>query len=395
MITITEAKQAVVKNTLKGKHQWKRLTDSRGCVTAADVLSPMAHPTFNNSAMDGYAIRFEDFQNKIPITIIGESSAGKSFLRKIKSGEAVRIFTGAEVPAGTDTVVMQEKVEAEKGKLIINDHALTKGLNVRGKSTQILKGEVAIKKGTLITAGMIGFLASIGIDKIKVAEKPVVSIIVTGNELVVAGKKLKRGEIYESNSACLLAALQQGGITNAKVYRIKDDLKKTEATFKQALSKSDFIIFTGGISVGDYDFVGRVLKQQKVKTIFYKVKQRPGKPLYFGVKNKKLVFALPGNPASVLSCFYQYVFPAINKFQGSENLFLPAINLPLSKAIHKIWSLGFFLKAKTDLKTVTPLEGQLSYIMRSFAEANCMIYVSEGIEHVDAGSMVEVHLLPR
>jgi molybdopterin molybdotransferase len=290
---------------------------------------------------------------------------------------------------------MQEKVVVEKENLIINDPSLTKGLNVRRKASQILKGEVAVKKGTVITPGVIGFLASIGIEKIKVAAKPIVSIIVTGNELVAAGKKLKRGEIYESNSACLMAALQQCGITNSKIYRIKDAFEKTKTAFQQALSKSDFVIFTGGISVGDYDFVGKVLEQQKVKTIFYKVKQRPGKPLYCGVKNKKMIFALPGNPASVLSCFYQYVFPAINKFQASENLFLPAINLPLTKEVNKLASLGFFLKAKTDLKTVTPLEGQMSYIMRSFAEANCVIYVPEGIDHVDEGGLVEVHLLPQ
>ncbi|MCY7410173.1 MAG: molybdopterin molybdotransferase MoeA [Chitinophagales bacterium] len=393
MISVQEAKDLVVKNTFSGKEETKLLTLSLGYVLSQNIKAPFDLPSFDNSAMDGYAFRFQDFQDKKQIKIIGESSAGKSFTKKIKSNECVRIFTGAEMPAGADTVVMQEKVSVENNLLTINDLPITLGLNVRKRGSQILKGELAMKKSSLISPAAIGFLSSFGIKKIKVYSKPRVSIIVTGNELEVAGNKLSRGKIYESNSSCLNAGLEKSGISKSKIYRVKDDEKKISQFFSKALSESNFILLTGGISVGDYDFVGKVLQQLKVKTIFYKVKQRPGKPFYFGVKNKKAIFALPGNPASVLSCFYQYVLPAIKKFQGMQDLFLPAVQLPLAKPIKKLSTLGFFLKAKTDFKTVQALEGQFSHIMKSFADANCMIYVPEGIDQLDAGATVEVHLL--
>jgi len=394
MVTVIEARNSVISTVQQGKKEILSLSKSSAYILAEDIISPIDSPPFDNSAMDGYAFRYSDFVNQKEIKIIGESAAGKSFSKKIKLGEAVRIFTGAEVPVGADTIVMQEKISIANEKLIIQDDKIFLGANIRYKGSQIKKKELALKKGAPLNPGSIGFLASIGIGKAKVFSKPKVAIIITGNELQKPGTKLKTGNIYESNSVALQSALQSVGINFIKTFIVKDNKKSIRTTFKKAMKQCDFILFTGGISVGEYDFVGKVMEEEKVKTIFYKVKQKPGKPLYFGIKNKNYIFGLPGNPASVLTCFYEYVIPSLRKFQGYENPFLKSISVSLTKTINKKIGLTHFMKAGTDYKTATPLEGQESFIMKSFSESNCFIVVPEEVETINAGDEVEIHLLP-
>ncbi|TSA51570.1 MAG: molybdopterin molybdenumtransferase MoeA [Sphingobacteriales bacterium] len=393
MVTVIEARNAVISTVQKGKKEILSLSKTTGCILAEDIISPIDSPPFDNSAMDGYAFRFDDFVNRRELKIIGESAAGKSFSKQIKQGEAVRIFTGAEIPFGADTVVMQENISIANEKLIIQVDKIFLGANIRYKGSQIKKKELALKKGAQLNPGTIGFLSSIGIGKVKVFSKPKVVIIVTGNELQQPVTKLKTGNIYESNSVALQTALQSVGINFIKKFIVKDNKKSIRATFKKAMKQFDFILFTGGISVGDYDFVGKIMEEEKVKTIFYKVKQKPGKPLFFGTKNKNYIFGLPGNPASVLTCFYEYVFPALRKFHGYENPFLKSISVSLTKTINKKSGLTHFLKAATDYKTVTPMEGQESFIMKSFSDSNCFIVVPEEAERINEGDSVEIHLL--
>ena len=394
MITVVEARNAVINSVKQGKKEFLSLQKSSGYILSDDITSPIDSPPFDNSAMDGFAFRYDDFLNQREIKVIGESAAGKSFSKKIKDGEAVRIFTGAEIPAGADTVVMQEKTSVSNDKLIIQDDKIFQGANIRYKGSQIKKQALALEKNSRLNPGSIGFLASIGISKVKVISKPKVAIIVTGNELQKPGTKLKTGNIYESNSVALQTALHSAGINFIKKFIVEDNKKSIRATFKNAMKHYDFILFTGGISVGDYDFVGKVMEEEKVKTIFYKVKQKPGKPLFFGTKNKNYIFGLPGNPASVLTCFYEYVIPALRKFHGYENPFLKSISVSLTKTINKKSGLTHFLKAVTDYKTATPLEGQESFIMKSFSDSNCFIVVPEEVETINAGDEVEIHLLP-
>ena len=394
MITVVEARNAVINSVKQGKKEFLSLQKSSGYILSDDITSPIDSPPFDNSAMDGFAFRYDDFLNQREIKVIGESAAGKSFSKKIKDGEAVRIFTGAEIPAGADTVEMQEKTSVSNDKLIIQDDKIFQGANIRYKGSQIKKQALALEKNSRLNPGSIGFLASIGISKVKVISKPKVAIIVTGNELQKPGAKLKIGNIYESNSVALQTALHSAGINFIKKFIVEDNKKSIRATFKNAMKHYDFILFTGGISVGDYDFVGKVMEEEKVKTIFYKVKQKPGKPLFFGTKNKNYIFGLPGNPASVLTCFYEYVIPAIQKFQGYENPLLKSISVSLTKTINKKTGLTHFMKAVTDYKTATPLEGQESFIMKSFSESNCFIVVPEEVERINEGDSVEIHLLP-
>jgi len=393
MISVTEAQKKIL-DTVKSSGQVQiDIKKALGCVVSKNIFSPLDLPPFDQSAMDGYGIIADDYLNKKSIQIIGESSAGKSFHGKIESGQCIRIFTGAEIPGGADAVVMQEKISVNKNQLAIADQSFKPGQNIRARGSQIRKKELALEKGTVLNPAGIGFLASMGLKSVSVYNRPQVMIVVTGNELQQPGEKLSAGKIFESNAVTLSSALKKEGIENVKTLYVADNESKTRNVFLKAMKESDIILFTGGISVGDYDFVGTVLKKENVKEVFYKVKQKPGKPLYFGTKNKKYIFGLPGNPASVLTCFYEYVIPAIRKFSGYNHCLLQSIHLPLSETIQKKKGLTHFLKAVSDYKTVTPLKAQESYIMRSYAEANCLILFPEDDDILLAGKNVEVHLI--
>ena len=247
--------------------------------------------------------------------------------------------------------------------------------------------------GELLSPGAIGFLANLGIPEVSVYRRPVVDILVTGSELVKPGQPLGPGQIYESNSHTLVAALVDQGIQPRSVQHVTDDVDAFRHQFQEAIQGSDMVIITGGISVGDHDIVRQLMEEGGVQTHFYKVRQRPGKPLFFGQVGSTLVFALPGNPASVTSCYYQYVYPALRRMQGFRSTFLKKVHLPLREGFVKKEGLTFFLKAVADETGVLPLSGQLSYIMSSFARANAVIMLEEHRASYEPGEVVEVHLL--
>jgi len=393
LIPVSEALDAVLRTVKAGPVISVVTEDASGYVLAQTVKSPYLSPPFDNSAMDGYAFRFDDHVKGKPILIVGEVPAGKKFKRKLKSGEAVRIFTGAAVPDGADSVVMQERIFLKEDRLLIRDEKIFRGANIRKAGSQLKKGAVAIDKGTFLNSGAIGYLSALGIASVKVFSLPSVAIIVTGDELIAPGRKLLPGQIFESNGATLKSVLQTDILTNIKIFRTKDTFEATRKVFQKAFASFDIVLFSGGISEGDYDFVGKVLTAEKVKTVFYKVKQKPGKPLYFGRKGRKYIFGLPGNPASVLTCYYEYVRPAIRCFQNHSQKNTNTLQLPLTATLNKKPGLTHFLKAFTDFKSVTPLPGQESYIMKSFVEANCFIVLNEATEIINAGEFVDVHLL--
>ena len=394
MISVKEAQKAIVANSKTLPIEKLSLYKAFGYVLAKDVFAPISLPPFNQSGMDGYAFIHDDLKAKNTISIVGEVPAGSVYPKELKKGQAVRIFTGAEVPKGADTVVMQEKVIVEDGCLKIQDSQIKKGANIRLKSSQINKGELAISRGTLLNAGAIGYLAGLGLTTVSVFRKPKVFVIVTGSELQKPGTKLEKGNIYESNSFSLIASLQSININLVNVQWVADDEAKIYNLIDKAVHEFDMVILTGGISVGDYDFVGRALAKLKAKNIFYKVKQKPGKPLYFGKHKKALIFALPGNPAAVLTCFYNYVYPSLRQMQGDSNAFLRSLKLPLKVSYNKKKGLSYFLKSRIENNSVVPLEGQESYKLSSFAIADSLIYLPEEAENSKAGTLVDVFILP-
>jgi len=391
MISVEEAKELIKTNVFPLAIQEINVVDSLNHYLAEQIISAIAVPSFNQSAMDGYAFYFEDRNN--PIEIIDEIAAGDTRTIHIKKGEGVRIFTGAKIPSGVDTVVMQELTEVTNNQLIIKDNGLKQGGNVRLKGSQINKGDVALEKGTLLSAAAIGFISALGLTNVKIYQLPKVAIIATGNELVKPGNQLSEGQIYESNTFMLQAALNKLMIQPTVVV-VKDNQKETEKAIQQALQNNDLVLLSGGISVGDYDFVKESLANLNVKEVFYKIKQKPGKPLFFGKTNSCYVFALPGNPAAALTCFYQYAYPSINLMIGGNELYLPCLKLPISQQLIKKEGRAIFYKAHTNFKIVTILEGQGSDMLKSFALANCFVYVKTEIELISKDELVDVYLLP-
>ncbi|HEY4800981.1 MAG TPA: molybdopterin molybdotransferase MoeA, partial [Bacteroidia bacterium] len=265
------------------------------------------------------------------------------------------------------------------------------GLNIRRKASQVKKGQIILKKGTLLNAGAIGFLAGLGIMRVKVFPKPKVSVIVTGNELQKPGAKLRAGKIYESNSFILNAALASLHFRSAESVMVGDNKKNISRKIKNAITRSDIVLISGGVSVGDYDYVNGCLRNLGVRTIFHKVSQKPGKPILFGKIKKCLVFGLPGNPAAALTCFYEYVLPAINKMQGNPEIFLKKEIMPVLSSVKKKKGISFFLKGKVDNGKVEVLHGQDSGNIGAFALADCLVYIPQEKGDVKAGEMVEIH----
>ena len=391
MISVVEAKSLIQENVSPMPVHPVSLALAAGHTLSTDIYAKHDIPAFEQSSMDGYALRFED--KDLPLTITGEMQAGVTTQFQLLAGQAARIFTGAPLPLGADTVVMQEKVTANNGMLTILDPQLSKGLNVRHKGAEVSKGALAISKGSQLSPAAIGFLAGIGYDALEVNQNPAVGIIVTGKELQQPGRELNFGQVYESNSYSLSAALQQCGLNDIHFYMADDHLEELTAVLQEALTANDVVLLTGGVSVGDYDFVIKAAEQCGIRQIFHKVKQKPGKPLYFGKKEAKVIFGLPGNPSSVLSCFYQYVLPALEKMTNQKSR-IKVVEAVLTHECSKPAGLTHFLKAHFDDGNVTPLHAQESFRMSSFAQANGMIELEEEKTNFAAGMKVKVYLFP-
>ena len=365
-------------------------------ILASSVKAPHNLPMFSNSAMDGFALRYSDIRAGLKeFELAGIVPAGKTkSFKPLKKGQVYKLFTGALIPPGADTIVIREHVKEEATRIFIIDPPLVKGAHIRSEGTQLKKGAPALVKGHAIGPASIGFLASLGIRRVQVFAKPRITVIITGDELRLPGEKLQKGEIYESNSYALQTALNNSGIEPIAVLRVKDNEKEVIRAIRVALQKSDMILLTGGISAGDYDYVKTALPKTKVKCLFYKIAQKPGKPLFYGKKKNTSVFALPGNPASVLSCFYEYVLPAIRLMQGFHQPFLEKRALILNLDYNKTFNFALFLKGKTEGQSVHILEGQGSDVMMSFASSDCLVYLPPGKKTYMQGDAVETHILP-
>lgn len=391
MISVEDA-ILLVKNTAKPllKKTIKPVAKSGGYLLFEDVKSPINMPPFRQSAMDGYAVNLHDSLN---YNLIDEVKAGDGHQPILKKGDAIRIFTGAAVPDTANAVMMQEKVRTN-GNIISFEHQIDENINIRPLGEQVKTGEVALKKGTKLTPAAIGYLTSLGITEVAVFKKPNIALITTGNELIKAGHPLTHGKIYESNSTMLQNALYNLKFYNITLHKIEDNYEKTKSKLKSVINENDLVIATGGISVGDYDFVGKALQELQVEELFYKVKQKPGKPLYFGKKEDTLIFALPGNPAAALSCFYAYVYIALQKMMDRQIIELPRITVKSISNFTKRGDRPQFLKAIYNNKNVEILEGQNSSMLQTFALSNALVFVPETVSSININDDVDVILLP-
>jgi len=391
MISVEQA-LAIVQDSIEPTTEFEKipLSKANSYVLSKDVISEINMPPFRQSAMDGYALSLHD---ALRYQLIGEVKAGDNVRPVLKAGEAIRIFTGSPVPDTANAVIMQERVQTNTNTIAI-DETVSANANIRPQGEQVSKGEIALKKGTLFNSAAIGYLTSLGITEVEVYKKPSVAVLVTGNELAEAGSDLQYGQIYESNSLMLTTALVDSGFTNVSQYKVADSYQATLDMLKNLISKHDAILVAGGISVGDYDFVGKALAALEVNELFYKVKQKPGKPLFFGKKENTILFALPGNPAAALTCYYIYVQEALQKLSGNRNFSVTRVRAKSESAFKKKGGRAQFLKARYKNNNVAILEGQNSSMLHTFATANALVYISEENNAIDLNDEVEVILLP-
>lgn len=365
------------------------LPEARNYILAETVFSPMNMPPFRQATMDGFALALHE---DLHYEIVGEIKAGDFFENELQAGQAVKIFTGAAVPDSAQAVIQIEKVTVMDSVLSIHER-MKPETNIRQLGAQLMKDDVALEQGTLINAAAIGFLTGLGFAKVKVFQKPAVAIIVTGNELVSAGENLPNGKVYESNAIMLQTALLDANFNTISLYQVNDDFQNTKNTLEKAISENEMVIVSGGISVGDYDFVGKALESLNVETLFYKVNQKPGKPLLVGKKGDKIIFALPGNPAASLTCFYVYVLPTLQKQSGIDYKYGSEVLKSLADDFVVDNPRSQFLKAFISDDEVTILSHQDSGMLNSFALANALVYVPNGNYRLSKGDKVSVYLI--
>ena len=375
------------------------IRDALNRVLGENIKSKINVPSARNSAMDGYAINKKDIPSNTTSTlkIVGQSFAGSPFKKSIKKGECVRIMTGAVMPAGSDTVVIQEHVllTNSKTEIIIENNVMPEG-NVRQAGEDISIGEVALTKGKKLAPADIGLLASLGLSKISVTRKLRVAFFSTGDELRSLGEDLDDGEIYDSNRYTLYAMLSRLNVEIIDMGVIRDDKKSIAEAFSKAQAKNDLLITSGGVSVGEADYIKTILEDFG-NVNFWKVAIKPGRPLTFGNLGNTLFFGLPGNPVSVMVTFYQFVQPAIKKLSADCS------GLPLTVKITSISKLkkkpgrvefqrGIIEKDSNNNITVRKTGPQGSGILRSMSEANCFIVLPLDNEGVEPGDLVDVQI---
>ncbi len=389
MISVQQAKTILNNNIPPSKTIELPLLEALNFCLAKDVISEINMPPFRQSAMDGYALNLNDSFN---YQLIGEIKAGDSLKFELKPGEAVKIFTGAAVPDSANAVMQIEKTTVSNEILELKE-SIPLETNIRPLGEQIKKNEIALAKGSILNAAAIGFLAGLGITTVSVYRKPSVGILVTGNELVKPGNALELGQIYESNAIMLHAALLDSGFNNCTSYHVDDDFKNTKNSIEKALQENDILLISGGISVGDYDFVEEALKSLEVETLFYKVNQKPGKPLLVGKKGDQLIFALPGNPAASLTCFYIYVKPILDQISGLSKVESSVLQKELTHGFTVNNTRSQFLKAKIFNNAVSVLSHQQSSMLNTFALSNCLVHLPEGNYELKKGSKVDIYLI--
>lgn len=372
------------------------LHQSLGRIIAQDVLSPANVPNYDNSAMDGYAFHSQDL-NAAQLKVIGTTFAGKAFSGTVASGECVRIMTGAAMPQGTDTVVMQEKILRD-GDSIQFTEAPKPRANVRYAGEDMQLGQNVLSAGHLMQAADLGLLASLGIPEIKVYRKLKVAFFSTGDELVAVGKPLATGQVYDSNRYTLYGMLNRLGLEILDLGAIADDPLQLENTLLNAATQADVIITSGGVSVGEADYMKALLSKHG-QVMFWKIAMKPGRPLAYGKVGHAHYFGLPGNPVAVMVTFYQFVREALLTLMGQPHTNpLPMFEVECTAPIKKLtgrteFQRGVLYTDATGTWKVKPTGAQGSAILSSMSLANCFIVLDETIGNLNAGAMVKVQVM--
>ena len=405
MISVEAALEIILSEIKPLGLERKSILSTLGRVLGEDICASVDNPPWDNSAMDGYALRASDTKGAsrgkpVILRIIEDLPAGYVAKKTIKRGETVRIMTGAPIPRGADAVVMVEDTERleVRGKRLevkIFREAKIRD-NIRRAGEDFKKGALVLKKGTVIRAAEVGMLATVGKPNVCVYQRPKVAVLSTGDELAEIEETPSSGKIVNSNSYAISAQIKACGAVPVQLGIARDAKKDLMDKLSYGLA-SDCIVSSGGVSVGDFDFVKDVLKEMGSEMRFWKVAIKPGKPLAFGIINGKPVFGLPGNPVSAMVAFEQFVRPAILKMMGVRNIFRKSLTALLTSSLNKKAGRMHFIRAVLEEKNgqfyVTPLEGQGSGVLSSMVMANSLIILPEDAKDAAKGSKVKVQPL--
>lgn len=369
MIGIDEALSLINSQTVKRSTLRKMTVLSVGCVLSEPIYARIDLPSFDNSAMDGYAVCGEDSQYQV----MGEVAAGQIIYDRLNAGEAMRIFTGAKIPEGTTAVIKQECAVRQGDELTVGSFSV--GANIRRQAEEVHQGQLLLESGHCIIPASVGLLLSQGVVSVNVYASPKVSILVTGDELVDPNHALVKGQVFESNGGMLMAALIQLGVAGVNLLRVKDDLSQIKSQIETLLGESDIVLISGGVSVGDYDLVKTGLEMSGVGEVFHNVFQKPGKPLYFGRKENTFVYGLPGNPCAALTCFNVYVNALLAKMQGKS---ISCTKIPLAESYTVKGSKPTFLRAKIQDGRAKVLKNQSSSMLTTYINGDGLVLLQPG-----------------
>ena len=373
------------------------LANAAGRILATPAVALIDLPLFDNSAVDGYAVRAEDISaartdSPAELMLLGRTAAGERFEGTVTGGTCVRVFTGSPMPAGADAVVMQEDTQIDAGapgKVWVFDSVKPQE-NVRLQGEDVRRGKVVADKGEPLTPARIALLGAAGVASIEVGRQPRVAVLATGSELKQPGEALSGGQIYESNRLALAALITLAG-GHARLFPVvPDEPAATEAALRAAFEECDVVVTCGGVSVGEMDFVRAAFERLGGMLEFRKVSMRPGRPAAFGRLGGKLLFGLPGNPVSAFVTFLMLVRPAILRWQGAANLAMPTIPGKLAEPVMNPGSCRHFVRVFVDgAGTVREAGPQASHLLGSLAAANGLVDVPAGAR-LAAGSAVAV-----
>lgn len=393
------------------------ILQSLDCFAAGDTFARLPLPMFDNSAMDGYAVITSQAKRGMRLRVVGEQPAGADRQLHVKSGTAIRIFTGAPIPAGADAVVMQEDVSREGDEIVLNCDA-ERGDFIRQRGCDLTEGQKVLGIGERIRATTIGLLASQGIAKVSVGGEPRVAIVSSGDELVEAGAELQPGQIYDSNCAMLQTLVKRSGATVVSVRHCQDTLEAVQRAFESAAG-TDALIVTGGVSVGEHDLVQSALRSLGAKIDVWRVAIKPGKPFLFGQMRKTgpspqsspsgksgreatgeekldtqrvcLLFGLPGNPVSAFVTFLQFVRPAILKLMGAAECSLPLVTAHLAVDVANEGDRAHYFRGRLESATFHPVGRQESHALFGLSQSNALLRLEPG-ESRTAGTVVELQV---
>ena len=389
MISEEEARNRILEAARITPERTVPLSKALDCFSAREVVAPLALPTFDNSAMDGYAVVASSCAKGARLRVIGEQPAGRDRQLRISPGEAVRIFTGAPIPAGADAIVMQEDTTREGSEVVVNVD-VDLGEFIRRRGADLAEGQKILERGEQIRPTTIALLASQGFTDMTIGGEINAAILSTGDELVTPGKKLDQGQIYDSNSMLLQALLQGCGASVTSVEHCPDQREPLLKAIRRGIT-NHVLVITGGVSVGEHDLVQAMLRTLGASIDIWRVAIKPGKPFLFGQANECAVFGLPGNPVSAFVTFLQFVRPAILKMMGAGDLSLRTMPARLTVDLVNEGDRPHYVRGKIENGAFAPIGRQESHALFGLNRSNALLRVAEG-QSLKAGEIVDVQL---